>query len=203
MRNRKFEIDYELHSQHSTDNKSEEITWKDENDRKNYFINLASEIGWIIIEFSSLENKIESSLILLLVEPSFNKEIIYSEIVKKKFHEKVDLLQNVLRNNYSNNKDIYEKEIPNFEIKLGNIVREIKEAGEIRNKYSHATWSNTLEDKSVQVGQKILNNTIKKVFIRFDIQDIDKDFEKIYSTGNELSEFNEKVWNCYSKMKKL
>ena len=57
-----------------------EQEWSNSEKKKKYITSLASEIGWIIIEFSSLENKLDNILYFHLIETSKNKEIMYSLI---------------------------------------------------------------------------------------------------------------------------
>jgi hypothetical protein len=170
-----------------------EFEWSSVEEKRKYMTTLASEIGWIIIEFSSLENKLDSILNFYLVETSKNKEIIYFLLSKKRFSEKIDLFSNLLKINYSRNSENYDKLIPNFENELNSIVNNLKEASQIRNKYAHSIWSNTSGSKHVESQTKISRNGIEKVYMKFDYQDLDTDFNNLFDIGTYLSSFNEKI----------
>jgi len=86
---RKLETEFEINTFSTIDN--EESIWENEKEKQKYFTNLASEIGWIIIEFSSLENKLETSLLVLLNSKPILDEIIAVEISIKTYRQKVEL----------------------------------------------------------------------------------------------------------------
>lgn len=119
----------------------EQIVWRDPEEYKKYITNLAQEIGWIIIEFSSLEAKLDTALKLHLVEGSDNQEIIYSLISKKSFSEKTDLLNQLLLINFKKYTKIYRGYFNNFIRDLELIVKDLKEAGQIRNDFAHSNFS--------------------------------------------------------------
>ena len=199
MEKRKLIKEYKVVEFDNSINDLLEFEWSSVEEKRKYMTTLASEIGWIIIEFSSLENKIDSILNFYLVETSKNKEIIYFLLAKKRFSEKIDLFFNLLKISYSKNSENYDKLIPNFENELNSIVNKLKEVSQIRNKYAHSIWSNTSESKYVESQTKISRNGIEKVYMKFDYQDLDTDFNNLFDTGTHLSNFNEKILDSLLK----
>ena len=199
MDKRKIIKDYILYDYDVNYDTISECHWEDGESKRKYITNLASEIGWIIIEFSSLENKLDTTLYFNLVESSENKEIIYSLISKKSYSEKVDLLNNMYKINYEKNPDCYKKIFEDFPKSLNEIIADLKAVGQIRNNYAHSIFSNVNEAKLVERKTKLTSQGIQKEFLKFDYIDIDSDFEKIFEVGNKLSLFNEKTWDCFGK----
>jgi len=199
MEKRKLIKEYKVVEFDNNINDLLEFEWSSVEEKRKYMTTLASEIGWVIIEFSSLENKLDSILNFHLVETSRNKEIIYSLLANKRFSEKIDLFSNLLKINYSKNSENYDKLIPNFKNELNSIVNKLKEASQIRNKYAHSIWSNTSESKYVESQTKISRNGIEKVYMKFDYQDLDTDFNSLFDTGTHLSSFNEKILDSLLK----
>jgi hypothetical protein len=199
MEKRKLIKEYKVVEFDNNTNDLLEFEWSSVEEKRKYMTTLASEIGWIIIEFSSLENKLDSILNFYLVETSKNKEIIYFLLAKKRFSEKIDLFSNLLKINYSKNSENYDKLIPSFENELNSMVNKLKEASQIRNKYAHSIWSNTSESKYVESQTKISRNGIEKVYMKFDYQDLDTDFNNLFDTGTYLSSFNEKILDSLLK----
>jgi len=109
MKKRKLIKEYKVVEFDNNINDLLEFEWSSVEEKRKYMTTLASEIGWIIIEFSSLENKLDGILNFYLVETSRNKEIIYSLLANKRFSEKIDLFSNLLKINYSKNSENYDK----------------------------------------------------------------------------------------------
>lgn len=175
--------------------------WENDESKRKYITNLATEIGWIIIEFSSLENKLDSTLYFYLIEANDNKEIIYSLISRKSYSDKVHLLNELFKINYEKNPEIYDINFKDFLKSLKEIYEDLKNVGQIRNNYAHSIFSNVDETKFVERKTKLISQGIQKEFIKYDYQDIEADFDKIFEVGNKLSLFNEKTWECASKKK--
>ena len=193
---RKATKEYKIFDYDVDKSKIVEHDWYDNEEKRKYMTNLASEIGWIIIEFSSLENKLDSILNFHLIETSKNKEIIYSLIQNKRFSDKIDLFAQLLKINFTKNPEIYNRETNNFQIELDLLINKLKDVSKIRNKYAHSVWSNISESKYVESKTKISKNGIEKVYMKYDFEDIDKDYDDLFETGTILSEFNEKILNC-------
>jgi hypothetical protein len=175
-----------------------EQEWSNSEKKKKYITSLASEIGWIIIEFSSLENKLDNILYFHLIETSKNKEIMYSLINEKKYSDKINIFSKMLLLNYLKHPNNYISKINDFETTLENIVGKLREASLIRNKYAHSIWSSISETRFVESQTKISKKGIEKVYMKYDYQDLDDDYNNLFDIGNLLSEFNEKLLDCYS-----
>ena len=176
--------------------------WDSIESKRKYIANLAQEIGWIIIEFSSLENKLESTLKFHLIEENRNKEIMFSLISKQSYSEKTELFYKMFNINYTKYSDIYNKHFKNFIEELKEIYGDLKEVGQIRNDYAHSIFSNVNESKFVERKTKLTAQGIKKEFKKYDFEDINNDFDKIYNVGDKLSSFNEKSWDCITEINK-
>ena len=197
---RKVTKEYKIFDFDVNKSKLIEQDWSNSEDKRKYMTKLASEIGWIIIEFSSLENKLDSMLNFHLVETSRNKEIIHSFIQDKQFSSKIDLFKKLMKINYLKYPEIYNRKINDFQAKLNLVVNKLKEVSQIRNKYAHSIWSNIPESKYVESKTKISNNGLEKVYMRFDFEDIDKDFNNLFDTGTMLSDFNVKILDCFTEI---
>jgi hypothetical protein len=193
---RKVTKEYKIFDYDVDKSKIVEHDWYNNEEKRKYMTNLASEIGWIIIEFSSLENKLDSILNFHLIETSKNKEIIYSLIENKRFSDKIDLFAQLLKINFIKNPEIYNREINNFQVELDLLINKLKDISQIRNKYAHSVWSNISESKYVESKTKISKNGIEKIYMKYDFEDIDKDYDDLFETGTILSKFNEKILNC-------
>ena len=100
--------------------------------------------------------------------------------------------------NYLKHPNIYTSKINDFETTLENIVGKLREASLIRNKYAHSIWSSISETRFVESQTKISKKGIEKVYMKYDYQDLDDDYNNLFDIGNLLSEFNEKLLDCYS-----
>jgi len=196
MSNRDITKDYTVYDYDVDKEKLTESEWESDDSKRRYITNLATEIGWIIIEFSSLENKLDSTLNFHLIESNKNKEIIFSMISRKSYSEKVDLLSNMFKINYARNPEVYDMNFENFSEDLKDMHLRLKKVGQIRNNYAHSIFSNVNETKFVERKTKLTAQGIKKEFTRYDYKDIENDFEEIYDVGDKLSLFNEKTWKC-------
>jgi hypothetical protein len=194
MNNRNKIKDYVVYDYDVDKDKLSKYEWENNESKRKYITNLATEIGWIVIEFSSLENKLDSTLNFHLIENNKNKEIIFSMISRKSYSEKVDLLNNMFKINYARNPEIYDIHFEDFLKDLKEVYENLKKVGQIRNNYAHSIFSNVNETKFVERKTKLTAQGIQKEFIKYDYKDIETDFQKIYDVGDKLSSFNEKTW---------
>ena len=192
--------EYEVYVFDGNLQKTKSFNWKDEDEKRKFYRNLTSEIGSIIIEFSSLEESLENFLTFCLCNSEVNKEIIYHEIFSKSFKEKNDLLKKTLEVYYNRNVELFNSTMPNFSSKLREIIYELNIASNIRNKYAHAKWFGINEEKIVETKTSFKLGNIVKEYIKFDYQDLDKDFNKIFEINNNFSDFYIKILDCIENL---
>lgn len=179
---------------------AEYAEWTDEEQQIEYLGEVASQIGWIIIEFNRLEWQLTEVLKQYFCDDLPEISTIYYKIISSEsFSQKVDLLKDFYKV-YGNGtkKGVFEstKELKEWDKQVDTLINQLKTAAQIRNKYAHCFWHLMDENKYVEFKSIIKHKVgLNKVSIRFEKSDLDKDFDLIDKLQENLynidSIFNE------------
>lgn len=183
---------------------AEFANWTNEEQQTEYLKNIATQIGLIIIEFNRLEWQLNEVLKQYFCNDIPEVSAIYFDIIASdKFASKVDLLKKFYKL-YANGdkKHIFDEseDLKNWSEKVSKLIDQLKKCSQMRNKYAHSFWHLLDEHKFVEFKSEINNEQgLNKVFLRFNEQDLQDDFELIDEAQIELynldSLFNETYTN--------
>jgi hypothetical protein len=158
-----------------------------EGDEKDEFLNqLAFHIGWIVIEFNSLEDSINWYIKEMLSDCESKDETVYLFLSSMTIGQKVDLLirlygQWVFR----------EYELIELREKLKTLEFRLKDAIQKRNKYVHGNWSEVYKGNVIKVKTEAKKDGVYHTFQKFDEEDMNEDFQLIESLHQEIDEFDD------------
>ena len=177
--------------------------WGDDKEQDKYLEKVSSQIGWIIIEFNRLEWQVHEVVKKYLCNDVLETNAIFFETVAdKNFSSKVDLLKNFFTIYYSGNKKHMFDEttfFSNFKCVLDNLIDKLKKSSTLRNKYAHCYWHRMSKDNFVEFKYKINHKEgLHKVFVSFNPNDLNSDYELIESTQELMYEFDTQFDNIYS-----
>lgn len=153
--------------------------------------NIALSIGWIIIEFNSLESQINFQIKEQLSRSEGQDEIVYTYLSKMPMGEKIELLMKLY--------GIWvfkDYELKNFREPLKLLESKLKLASTNRNKYAHTNWSDMYENRIFKVKTQSKKDGVYHTFMRFEEEHLEEDLELIQNLQNELWEFDQE-FNSY------
>ncbi len=157
-----------------------------EGDEKDEFLNqLAFHIGWIIIEFNSLENSINWYIKEMLSDCESRDETVFLFLSSMTISQKVDLLIRLYGQWIFRDYKLIElrEQLKKFEFRL-------KDAIQKRNKYVHGNWSEVYKGNVVKVKTEAKKDGVYHTFQKFEEEDMNEDFQLIESLHNEIDELD-------------
>ena len=193
--NRKKIEKFSIYPQDESDVFADYGNWSNDDAQNKYLQNTASQIGWIIIEFNRLEWQLHELIKQYLCNDSLETNAIFFEsVASKNFRTKVDLMQSFFQIYYSGEKkhmfDLSEN-WNDFKVELDSVFDKVKKTSELRNKYAHCYWHRATEDNFVEFQYKITaTDGLRKEFVRFNLEDLKKDYELIDEAQNALCNFD-------------
>jgi len=161
-----------------------------EGDEKDEFLNqVAFHIGWIIIEFNSLEDSINWYIKEILSNNETQDGTVFLFLSNMTIGQKVDLLiclygQWILR----------DYELVDLRDKLKSLESRLKDAIQKRNKYAHGNWSDVYKDNYIKVKTEAKKDGVYHTFMKFEEEHMKEDLELIESLHEEINELHEE-WN--------
>lgn len=176
--------------------------WQNEGEQEDYLREIASRIGWIIIEFNRLEWQITEVLSQYLCSDGEMSSIHFEFVSTSSFSSKVDLLKKFYKL-YINGekKDVFDSNdtFQDWEVELGKLIDNLKSLSIIRNQYAHCFWHGIEEDKFVEFKKKFdAKEGLQKVMIRFNNSDLSDDFDKIDAIQDQLFNFDSAFNEIYT-----
>lgn len=192
-----------IYPQDESDVFAEYKDWTNEDEQSKYLQNIASQIGWIIIEFNRLEWQLHELIKQYLCNDSLEANAIFFETVaSKNFSNKVDLIKNFFQIYYSGDKKHMfdsSENLNDFKVKLDNVIKKVKDTAVLRNKYAHCYWHRASEDNFVEFKYKITaTDGLRKEFIRFNLEDLKNDYALIEEAQEVLYNFDIDFNQIYS-----
>ena len=152
---------------------------------------IASHIGWIIINLNSLEDTISFCINEYMgdSEPSDELNSIFQSELS--YAAKYKTLIKIYGWHIS---QLCEDQIKNGMLKkLEKLNKSLKKAGELRNQYAHANWNDMSQTRFVKIKTKAKIDGVYHIYRQFEIADMEKDIEFIDNTQQELDDFNEEL----------
>ncbi|MCB9227678.1 MAG: hypothetical protein H6578_10990 [Chitinophagales bacterium] len=174
--------------------------WTDEKQQDEYLNKIASQIGWIIIEFNRLEWQLTEVLKQYFCNDLPEIAAVYYNIISSgSFSQKVELLKDFYKV-YGNGtkKCVFEdsETLKEWDKQVDTLISQLKTASQIRNKYAHCFWHLMDENKYVEFKTVIKHEDgLNRVLIRFNDEDLANDYELLDNLQRDLfntdSVFNE------------
>ena len=177
--------------------------WSDEEEQFKYFEKIASQIGWIIIEFNRLEWQITEVLKQYFCNDIQELSSIYYVIISSgSFSQKVELLKDFYKiygNGSKKNVFEHESDLKNWDNQVDNLVDQLKKSAQIRNKYAHCFWHLMDEKKYVEFKTIIKHKEgLNKVLIRFEEIDLQEDLDLLNNLQVTLFNIDSKFNDAYT-----
>ncbi len=159
-----------------------------EEERNERLNDMAPSIGWIIIEFNSLESEIDFLLKEKLSASESRDEIAYLFLVDMSMSRKIQMLGKLYRIWLStlNEKG---KEI---EKTWSSLETNLISACQIRNKYAHVDWTEMYSTKDKNVFKVKTTAENSGVYHKFEEIDIEEDLDILQDLHQKIEEFDEK-----------
>lgn len=160
--------------------------WIEGEEKDDILNDFAIYIGWIIIEFNSLESQIDYHIKEQLSHSETKDEMVYLFLSKMSVSEKIDLLIKlygmwVFR----------DFELIQFREKLNEIESKLREANTKRNRYAHTDWSDMFKERYFKVKTQPKKDGVQHTFMKFEQEHMEEDLELIQNLHGELYEFDE------------
>lgn len=152
---------------------------------------IASHIGWIIINLNSLEDTIAFCIKELMSDSGPGDELNLIFQSELSYASKYKMLVKIygwfiaqLLEGEKRMKMLHKLEILN---------KSLKRAGELRNQYAHADWSDISQKRFVKIKTKSKRDGVYHVYRQFEIPDMVNDIEFIDSAQQKLDDYDEEL----------
>ncbi|MBU0697667.1 MAG: hypothetical protein KKE39_14255 [Bacteroidetes bacterium] len=152
-----------------------------EGDNESFFEIISPQIGFVVIDFNLLEERLTSFLCQIISDRSDAKGLIITHSMS--YNAKVDLLDRYA--GYMNN--IREKSIESHR----KLIEDIKESGRLRNLVVHAEWDTVDKDGYAFVKLRSQRNDIVQEFAQLDVDSLIDIRNKIIDTYNSFDTYEE------------
>ncbi len=165
--------------------------WKNETQQREYLGKIASQIGWIIIEFNKLEWQLNEVLKQYFCNDIPELSALYYDLIaSRNFASKVELLKKFYKlygNGTKKNVFTDTEDLLDWDNQVDTLIKKLKEASELRNKYAHCFWHRLDENKFVEF-KSVMDTKLgmNNILIKFDEQDLIEDFETISNLTIDL-----------------
>jgi hypothetical protein len=155
---------------------------------------LASYIGWIIMEFNSLDTSVSWFIKEILSHSEGKDELIYLFLCEMNYSQRVNLLIRIYGQLVYND-DRFETLRTNLE----KIEQDLKEDSTRRNRYAHADFDDTLKGNFFKVSTKPKKNGVFHTYMKCHSDDLEQDLNFIKALPDRLYDFHhhfyEKILN--------
>jgi hypothetical protein len=163
--------------------------WFKDSKTANFLDKVASHIGWVIINLNELEDIISFCIKELMSDSESGDELIYLFQSELTYSGKVNALIRIYGWHI---KYMFEGKLKQkMEDKLDKLQMMLKEAGEIRNQYSHANWHDITANKFVKTRTKAKRDGVYHWFRKFSVTEMKKDLKAIEKALTFLDKFDE------------
>lgn len=177
--------------------------WVNEEQQDEYLGKIATQIGWIIIEFNRLEWQLTEVLKQYFCNDLPEIAAVYYNIISSgSFSQKVDLLKDFYKVYGSGTKKVVfesNEELKEWDKQVDIVINQLKTAAQIRNKYAHCFWHLMDESKYVEFKSVIKHEDgLNRVLIRFDENDLREDYELLDDLQVDLFNIDSKFNEAYT-----
>ena len=146
---------------------------------------ISSAIGWIVIEFNSLEGLVGYCIKEQISNANYSDEFVYLMLANLGYSAKYEALMNI----YSRIVDWSGFE--EFQLRLTRLDETLREASRRRNQYAHADWTDISKSNLVGVKLKAGRKGLLQVYRTFTSEEMTADRAYITEVTKELIAFDE------------
>jgi hypothetical protein len=146
----------------------------------------APYIGFIIIEFNSLEAMLDFCIKELLSESEGRDDMIYVFLAEMSYSSKVTSLMNLYG-------QINEGCELGLKQKLVDLEKQLREVARRRNQYAHGQWNDTSEGNFLPVKVSAKRDGVYHVYRKFDVKVMKADLKLIEKTQVLLATLDEEI----------
>ncbi len=146
---------------------------------------LSSAIGWIIIEFNSLEDSVGFAMKEIVSTIEGRDAFVYALIANMGFTAKANALMNLYG-------EVVERcDLPELRAPMKALDTQLQEAARRRNIYAHADWSGISRQNMVAIKIAATRKGVRQIYRTFSAEDMEADLHYIRNTVVALEEFDE------------
>jgi hypothetical protein len=146
---------------------------------------VSSAIGWIVIEFNSLEDSIGFCIKEIVSTSEARDSFVYALIANMGFTAKANALVN-LYGEMLERCDLHDLREP-----LKELDTKLKEAARRRNCYAHADWAGISRQNLVSVKITASRKGVRQLYRTFEPEEMAQDLHYIRQTTELLVQFDE------------
>lgn len=159
----------------------------------NFLERAAPYIGFIIIEFNSLEATIDYCIKEILSDSEFRDDMIFVFLAEMGYSLKVTCLMN-LYGQLNEGLDLGLKD------KLVELEKQLREAARRRNQYAHGHWDDTAEGNFLPVKLIAKRDGVYHVYRKFSVKDMTADLRLIQKTQILMDKFDQLYNDKWQRM---
>lgn len=174
---------------HLTLRQADELEPVEEDDLTDYLVELAPEIGWIIIHFNSLEDHVSGFIREAILRDAFQDERMDVFLAGMLFSAKARALLDL----YGQMIEYGGAGVTHEDLRKVDVL--LTECATRRNEYAHADWIGMKLGGYVRVKSQSKRTGISHRYKRYDLARVQADVDFISAARDTLYEFNERVWN--------
>lgn len=168
---------------------AEELETVEDDELFNYLVDLAPEIGWIIIHFNALEDQVAGFIREAILRDALQDERMDVFLANMLFSSKARALL-----------DLYGQMIEDGALavtyaELREVDVLLTECSTRRNEYAHADWIGMKLGGYVRVKSQSKRSGISHRYKKYELAQVQADVDFISAARDTLYEFNERVWN--------
>jgi hypothetical protein len=151
---------------------------------------IADGIGWIVINFNTLEASITDSIRETLSDSPTMDEHILAIVQNMAYSQKVDVFyrMSAMIAHYSD-KEVTDK----LMLRLKGLKGHLLESSNRRNRYVHADWMGMSKKRYALVKVKVKESGLYNVYRKFQQSDINRDIKYLHITMKKLELFENAV----------
>ncbi|MCO5356071.1 hypothetical protein [Acidovorax kalamii] len=174
---------------HLTLRQAEELEAVEDDELFNYLVDLAPEIGWIIIYFNSLEDQVSGFIREAILRDALQDERMDVFLASMLFSHKARSLLDL----YGQMIEYGGTAVTHADLREVDVL--LTECAIRRNEYAHADWVGMKLGGYVRVKSQSKRSGISHRYKKYDLAQVQADVDFISAARDTLYEFNERVWN--------
>ena len=174
---------------HLTLRQAEELEAVEDDELVNYLVELAPEIGWIIIHFNSLEDHVSGCIREAILRDALQDERMDVFLANMLFSSKARALLDL----YGQMIEYGGSAVTHADLREVDVL--LTECATRRNEYAHADWVGMKLGGYVRVKSQSKRSGISHRYKKYDLAQVQADVEFISAAHDTLYDFNERVWN--------
>lgn len=174
---------------HLTLRQADELEQVERDELTRYLVELAPEIGWIIIHFNSLEDCVSGCIREAILRDAIQDERMDVFLAGMLFSAKARALLDL----YGQMIEYGGTAVTLEDLRKVDVL--LTECATRRNEYAHADWVGMKLGGYVRVKSQSKRNGISHRYKRYDLARVQGDVDFISAASDILYEFNERVWD--------